>query len=83
MWKRGQRRQILPTILAAQTESVTVCPDAEARTGDSQNVERSESLGQIPSRRTRTVPPELPRGSGDAALASPAVAPAFGKSPCL
>jgi hypothetical protein len=29
-----------------------------------------------------TVPPELPRGSGDAALASPAVVPEFGKSPC-
>jgi hypothetical protein len=37
----------------------------------------------LPEGGLRTVPPELPRGSGDAALASPAVVPEFGKSPCL
>ena len=35
-----------------------------------------------PRGRLRTVPPELPRGSGDAALASPAVVPELGKSRC-
>ena len=33
--------------------------------------------------RRETVPPELPKGSGDAALASPAIVPEFAKCPNL
>ena len=49
----------------------------------SQSFERSDFLRQLSRRRRGTVPPELPRGSGDAALASPAVLAEFGKCPCL
>jgi hypothetical protein len=42
-----------------------------------------QSALHAPRGRLRTVPPELPRGSGDAALASPVVVPKFGKYPCL
>ena len=40
-----------------------------------------QSVRLAPRGRLRTVPPELPRGSGDAALASPAVVPELGKCP--
>jgi len=39
-----------------------------------------QNVPRAPRGRRATVPPELPRGSGDAALASPAVVPEFGMS---
>jgi hypothetical protein len=67
--------------MATDKDVLTLIKDENRRSFNIDDVPNRESGHAAPRRRSRTVPPELPRGSGDAALASPAVVPPFEKRP--